>query len=762
MRLLIVESPNKVKKIQGFLGDGWRVAASVGHIRDLPKDALGFAIEGQRIVSSYVNQGDKVGRLRALANKAESIFLATDPDREGEAIAWHLQQVLGRKPTYHRVAFHEITKTAVQTAVAAPGQVDLALVGAQQARRILDRAVGWFVSPTVSSALGKEARSAGRVQTPALRLVVDREREIAAFQSVTYLVPEAVLSPPGIDQSFTAKLCELNGAPLAHTLTDPQQATTLLERLRPGPWSVAELTTKPRTVNPPAPFTTSTAQQAASVSLKWTPKATMAALQKLFEEGHITYHRTDSVALSEESVTALRAVIEQEFGADLLPDAPRVFATKDANAQEAHEAIRPTHPETGPDIVAGDLGRLYRLIWQRTVASQMQAGLDDVTTVTVATASEPAALFRTKGIITRTVGWRQLTAKGADDESSKDDDEQGPLPPFTSGQDLVLNELLARQKKTKPAARFTQASLIKTLEAKGVGRPSTFASIVDLILARGYVVDEKRKLRATDLGCRLIDWVVVHYAGDFVEIDYTARLEAQLDAMAAGTQPWEPGTVTVVQGLLERAKAAGLKRDPFAAAAGPEIAEGVLCPACDGPMRLVEAPKGSFYGCLKKTCRATRNLDGSTAILPGVSCPLCKKPMRKMTRKASDSDSPSPGFAGCTGYPTCRGTRPLDADGNVVAPVIVTDHHCPLCHEAAMQQRSGQYGPFLACTTVHRKKLCKGMLNEDGTVGPKHFPLHSEQRCEKCGAKAVVVTAARGPFLACYKRTCKWTMPLPD
>ncbi|MBI4423730.1 MAG: DNA topoisomerase I, partial [Elusimicrobia bacterium] len=452
------------------------------------------------------------------------------------------------------------------------------------ARRVLDRVVGWVVSPTLRAA-GKQARSAGRVQSVALRLVAEREREIGKFKTVDYFVLSARLEKPGSPPPFTARLVAWKGAPLAQRLADPGVAEKAVAWCARQAWRVLACDRRDSVRHAPPPFTTATAQQAASVRLTLNPDATMKLLQELFEDGKITYHRTDSTALAPEAVESARAVIARDFPPEFLPPRPIAHATKAANAQEAHEAIRPTHPESGPDALgAGEAGRLYRLIWQRFIACQMAPALDQITVIDAACAPEswrtgdgklvPMGVFQARGKVTRFDGWRRLAGEDATDESKarrrkedgepeEDEDASEPLPVLEPGDALELRDLGALKRSTKPPPRYTQAALIKRLEHDGIGRPSTYAAILRTILVRGYVEEAKRKLHATPLGLAVTDFLVRHYAGNFVDLDYTARLEEALDRIARGEADWERVVTEASFAVLALAKRAGLWGNPL-------------------------------------------------------------------------------------------------------------------------------------------------------------------------------------------------------
>jgi len=587
MKLVIVESPNKVGKIKGFLGPDYRVAASFGHVRDLPsKGDLAVKFEGGRILPTYValeRSARHIQELGELAKKADEVLLATDPDREGEAIAWHVSRLLGER-AYRRVVFHSITKTEVQKAMANARPLDQHLVDAQQARRVLDRVVGWVVSPTLRK-VSKEARSAGRVQSVALRLVAEREKDIQKHSVVDYFVLSAKLEKPGAPPPFAAKLVTWKAHPLGQRLRDPALAEKTVAWARTVPWRVLSCDRRDSARNAPPPFTTATVQQAASVRLGFNPDVTMKLLQSLFEDGKITYHRTDSTALAPESIKEARDVIAKQLPPEYLPKSPILHATKSANAQEAHEAIRPTHPDAGPDALgAGDAGKLYRLIWQRFIACQMAPGRDQITTIDVACApgawktdkgeTVPMGIFQAKGKVLLFDGWRKLAGEDATEELKKkgkkdadepdDDESDAELPLLNPGDALNLLDIAAQKRSTKPPPRFTQASLIKKLEAEGIGRPSTYAAIMRVILERGYVQEQKRKLHATPLGLGVTDFLVRHYSGNFIDLDYTARLEEDLDRIARGEADWEKVVTEASFAVVALARRAGLWYDPLA------------------------------------------------------------------------------------------------------------------------------------------------------------------------------------------------------
>ena len=611
--LLIVESPNKIKKLKSFLPSHYRIEASVGHIRDLPKSGgLGITFANGAVTPNYetiAEKGNKVAELRAAARDADDIILATDPDREGEGIAWHIMQAIG-KHNYRRATFNAITAAAVTDALAHPRSIDMHLVNAQQARRVLDRTVGWLVSPTCKRGTGNDqARSAGRVQSAALRIVTERELEIRAFTPTDYFVLRAHLEVPGVAPSFWAQLThyQRDGS---LTLIKPgfltkAEADTAKRTCDGTTWTVERCDRATVKKNPYPPFTTSTVTQAASVTLGWSPDRTMKILQSLFEAGEITYHRTDSTALAPEAIAMARDYIAQSFPASYLPDRPHQYASKSANAQEAHEAIRPTHPEHGPDHLTGDNGSLYRLIWLRFIACQMTAGQDAETQMDVIAGSNPVApvaRFHARGSTLVFDGWRILMAAAQEDESrgakkkrgesidteddESDDGDGAILPMTTSGQQLRHKEIKLKAQKTKAPSRYTQASLIKKLEQLGIGRPSTYAAIVSKILDYDYITeDKKRKLAATDIGIALIAFLIKAYGGNFIDLAYTAQMEDDLDRVSRGELEWEPTITKVANDLLVLAQHAGLGYNPLT---GEERTSGSRDPSA--PIKTYAAP----------------------------------------------------------------------------------------------------------------------------------------------------------------------------
>ena len=568
-KLVIVESPTKARTIRKYLGDEFRVEASMGHVRDLPAGAdeipkdikkkswsrLGVDVEND-FQPVYVIPRDKkkvVSELKKALKNADELFLATDEDREGESIGWHLVQVLKPKVPTRRMVFHEITPEAIQRALEKPREIDEKLVQAQETRRVLDRLVGYVVSPLLWKKVAPKL-SAGRVQSVAVRILVLRERERMAFVSGSYWDLKALLDRSG--NGFDAQMIELDGTRIATgrdfdentgkiidgrnvVLLDEKTAKLLLDNLEGRPIRVASVEKKQSTRKPYAPFTTSTLQQEANRKLGWTARRTMQVAQRLYENGHITYMRTDSVNLSDQAVTAARSLVAERYGSDYLSPKPRRFQTKAKGAQEAHEAIRPAGSEMRPaqEInVSGDEARLYDLIWKRTVATQMGEARIEHTSVRFEVTEEESgqvATFRSSGREVLFPGFLRAYVEGSDDPEAALDDQSAPLPPLVEGQDVDCKKLEAVGHETKPPARFTEATLVKTLEEMGIGRPSTYATIIDTVQARGYVRTEGRQLIPT-FTAMAVTGLLESTHRDVVDTDFTADMEKKLDAIADG------------------------------------------------------------------------------------------------------------------------------------------------------------------------------------------------------------------------------------
>lgn len=590
-KLLILESPGKVKKVQEILGSGWKVAASVGHVRDLPVKEMGVTAPDFKPQYIPTDRGKEVlSRLAALVKNAEAVYLATDPDREGEAIAWHLQDALKLKDA-KRVTYSEITESAIKEALAAPRAIDMHLVAAQEGRRALDRLCGYMVSGPLANAIGAagEKLSAGRVQSPAVRLVVEREREIKSFQSTTHYTVEATFeSVDNITDGWKAAW------QLKPWLGEEEYLLEKVVAEKVAALRAFEVVDCKETENasaPPAPFTTSSLQQAASNALKFTPKQTMQLAQKLYEGGHITYMRTDSPNLSKEAVQALRAFCEEQGWP--VVEKPRTWKSKEG-AQEAHEAIRPTHVEIEEAGEMADEKALYRLIRLRSLASQLTDALYAVRILQLkADIDGKAVLFEAKGRTLLAPGWKMLTQQDATVDAEADSDTQepdNPVPAMKPGSVATALTGTVIIKKTKPAARFTEASLVRELEKRGIGRPSTYAAILDTIMSRGYVKTDKRNLVPTPLGETVVDALCGKFS--FADYEFTRSMEQALDDIAEGKAEYRAVVAKAHAQLEEELQA-------FAKASGKS------CPKCGKPMvHRVKKPgkdgKGGydFWGCM--------------------------------------------------------------------------------------------------------------------------------------------------------------------
>ncbi|HEX2513499.1 MAG TPA: type I DNA topoisomerase [Chloroflexota bacterium] len=686
MKLVIVESPKKARTIAGFLGPGYRVAASMGHVRDLPAKGLGIDV-GKDFAPLYEvlpRAGKALAALRKAAAGAEGVLLATDPDREGEAIAWHLVQAL-RLPRarYQRITFHEISRRAVTAALASPRALDAHLVDAQQARRVLDRLVGYELSPLLWRQV-QRGTSAGRVQSVALRLVVDREREIAAFVPREYWTIDVRLRPQG-ESPPDGPAGEPDGAPFLARLetvdgrkaeiADETTARLLEGQLRGARYRVLERGQETVTRQPPPPFTTSTLQQTAGARLRLGAKRTMALAQALYEAGLVTYMRTDSVSVSDAAVDAARRLIGARFGAPYVPPSPRRYRTRSRNAQEAHEAIRPVEVERTPaDLrpsLGGDEWRLYDLIWKRMVASQMAGARYTRDVALVEGVNERRFGLRATATTLTFPGWLAIYGQGAGateappaQRGEEGAEDEGPgnerLPPLAPGQPLTLEDVLPAQHFTRPPPRYTEASLVKALEEAGVGRPSTYATVVTTIQDRGYVqvgAGAARRgpapLVPTDLGNAACDFLVQHFPR-IVDPPFTAEMESALDEIAGGRLAWTamlhdfyaPFAETVGKARAARpaagrpAAAQPTQRRPTAPGGAPQAGAGAgTCPQCGRPLVQRVSQFGPFLGCSGyPACRYVQREQGKREGRKPAGRPRTARPRRP----ASRPDSPSP------------------------------------------------------------------------------------------------------------------------
>ncbi len=695
-KLVIVESPAKAKTIGKYLGSGYTVKASMGHVRDLPKSTLGVEVADD-FAPKYLVPRDKVKtvkELKASVQNAREIYLATDPDREGEAIAWHLMHATEatNKPV-RRVVFHEITREAVTEAMAHPRDIDMQLVDAQQARRVLDRLVGYGVSPLLWKKV-KRGLSAGRVQTAALRIVVEREREVLAFVPVEYWSLEAELSKRTAtgkgkrsQDTFKAALIKVHGKKAE--LKTGWETQEIVQGLDGAAYRVGTVTRKETQRRPSAPFTTSTLQQEASRKLGYAVRRTMQIAQELYEgvdlgpegtQGLITYMRTDSTNVAGSAQQAARAVISVRFGPEYVPEKPPFYAKKSKGAQEAHEAIRPTSPQRDPASVkpflSGPQFKLYQLVWQRFVASQMRPAILDNTGVDIRAgkpellaSGEAPFLFRATGSVVKFPGFLAVYQAGRDDGET-DELDKGALPPLAEGEELDLLRLLPEQHFTQPPPRYSEATLVKALEERGIGRPSTYAPTIGTLQARSYVTVEEKKLVPTELGMVVNDLLVEHFPNIF-DVGFTSKLEEELDEIATGDRSWVPtmhefygpftATLQQAEKTMERVR---IKDEP----------SDEVCDKCGRPMVIKLGKFGKFLACSGfPECRNSKPLLQKI----GVTCPNCKE--GEIVERRSKKGR---AFFGCERYPAC----------DFVAWNKPVNEPCPRCGSPYMVEagRKGQ------------------------------------------------------------------------
>ncbi len=701
--LIIVESPAKTRTIRQFVGGDYELAASMGHVRDLPKTTLGVEPD-KDFECKYVvirERSPVLKKLQAAARRAKTVYLATDPDREGEAIAYHLAQALKLRDP-RRIEFNEITRRAVTAALAKPRAIDLKRVEAQQARRVLDRLVGYTLSPLLQQKLRKRGLSAGRVQSVAVRLICDREREIQAFVPEEWWDIVAEVSPPGEPQTFPAKLVQKDGK--AIRIPNEEQARPIADEIWDSPLRVERVKPTEQSRSPQPPFITSTLQQEAAHRLGMSARQVMRVAQQLYEgveiggEGHvglITYMRTDSTRIAAEAVQEAREVIAERFGDDLVPEKPRAYAAR-AGAQEAHEAIRPTSPARLPDQVKPYLdetqARLYQLIWSRFIASQM-ANMRLL--VTVVDVSAGPYLLRGRGVKVMFPGFSLVYPSR---------EREAFMPELKQGWLLDLRALSALQRFTEPPPRYTEAALVRALEAKGIGRPSTYAPIIGAIQERGYVYLEDKRFRPTDLGFTVTDKLVQHFP-DIMDVEFTAGMESKLDAIEEGSAQWVEVLREFYRPFSRAVARAEQAMEPVTVAA-QETEE--VCEECGRPMLLRVGRRGPFLACSGfPECRNTRPAPGTkeeqrprrSADEPtDIVCDKCGKPMVIRSGRRGR-------FVACTGYPKCRNTRPLPEE-EAAAAKAAEGAVCPKCGRP-MALRQGRYGPFLGCTGYPE---CRGIL----------------------------------------------------
>jgi DNA topoisomerase-1 len=714
MNLIIVESPTKAKTISKFLGSDFQVESSYGHIRDLPKSKMGIDTENN-FQPSYViptKARKAVNKLKKLSEKASLVVLAPDEDREGEAIAWHLVEAL-QLPSEKtkRIAFHEITETAIKEALNNPREIDMKMVNAQQARRILDRLVGYELSPFLWKKVAK-GLSAGRVQSVAVRFIVEREREIQAFVPEEYWTITAYLNQKEKEKNFLeAKLNKIQGKTIKKLgIKSEEEKNKIIKDLEGAKYVVANIVKKETSKKPPAPFTTSTLQQTANRWLGFSSKQTMTIAQRLYEGiqvkgegqvGLITYMRTDSMNLSQNFLGQAGKYLKQNLGNKYAPASPRVFKTKSKNAQEAHEAIRPTNIFWDPESLKSSLDtgqyKLYKLIWQRSLATQMPPAKMDSTTLDI-DATDTAYQFRATGQVLKFDGYLKIYP-----EQSK----ELQLPKVTKGEELDLKDLLGEQHFTKPPARYSDAGLVKEMENYGIGRPSTYAPIISTVIARNYVNrDDNKKLAPTDIAFVVNDLLVKHFS-QIVDYEFTAQMETDLDDVATGNKEWQP----VV---------------------------------------------GQFYEPFHKNLLSKYEEISKNDIMPEEKseekCDKCGSQMIVKTGRYGK-------FLACSGFPDCKNIKPLDENGkkdksNEDVEKLRKKYKNEVCDKCGspMDIKNGKFGPFLACTAYPKCKNIKNIKENDNSTGIT---------CPECGkGKIVKKRSKRGVFYACDQYPeCKTIFP---
>jgi len=697
-KLVIVESPTKAKTIGKFLGADYVVESSYGHVRDLPKSKLGIDPENnfapQYIIPKKAQV--QVAELKKLASKAGEIILATDEDREGEAIAWHISELFREKGALKngvdtkRIAFHEITKRAIEEALKHPRGLDMNLVDAQQARRVLDRLVGYELSPFLWRKI-RYGLSAGRVQSVAVRLVVEREREILAFNKEEYWSIEGKFQKG--KSVFPAKLQTVEGVSLGKMdIQSEAAAKKILGRFEGAKYFVGNISTKQLQRNPAPPFTTSTLQQEAARKLGFSAKQTMVIAQQLYENGHITYMRTDSLNLAASATAQAKEVIETQFGKTYALPSPRYFANKSKGAQEAHEAIRPTDlsKKLGDGFDLADRGqkRLYDLIWKRTVASQMQAASVEQTAADIETENKQF-IFRANGQVVIFDGFIRVYTEGRDEDG---EEEEGTLPALETGEKITAKEILPIQHFTEPPARYTDATLIKILEAAGVGRPSTYAPTLSTIQDREYVEKMDKKYKPTEIGAAVTDMLVENFP-EIVDINFTSHIEEEFDLIAEGKIKWP----SVIREFYEPFKK-HLNEKEVSVIKKIEVSD-TPCPHCGKLMLIKFGRMGKFLACPEEGSKITLPLPEEAAKIKeleektkGEMCPICGKPM--MVKRGRFGY-----FLGCSDYPKCKGISKIwNKTGFKCPNCLTTPERAERSGDVVEKRGRGRGKPFYACT----------------------------------------------------------------
>ncbi len=797
--LVIVESPAKAKTIGKYLGKQYVVKASLGHVKDLPKKDLAVDVERDFTPRYEVIEGKKklIAELKQAAKGMDSVYLAADPDREGEAICWHLQEELEPKkpgkPAIFRVMFNEITANAVKRAFDKPTAVNINLVEAQQARRVLDRLVGYKISPLLWDKV-RRGLSAGRVQTVALRLIVDREREIRAFQKLEYWTIDVSLNakkPPVLNARLNKRADE------APQISNAESADAIVADLDGATYIVRSVATREKRRNPVPPFITSTLQQEASRKLRFSVRRTMGLAQGLYEGkeigkegsvGLITYMRTDSTRVSEDALAEVRGFVSERYGKEYLPESANIYKTKKA-AQDAHEAIRPTSvlrtPESLEKFLAEDELKLYRLIWMRFIASQMMPALFDQTTIDIATngKSKVDYLFRATGSVLKFDGFLKVYEEGKDQKDDEDEDLKHKLPVVAEGETLKFKEILPEQHFTEPPPRYNEATLVKKLESDGVGRPSTYASILSTIQDREYVKKDGGKFVPTELGMVVTDLLVESF-DDLFDVKYTARMEEELDEIEEGKLEWRTAMADFYGRFEKDLEHAARNMTDIKRMERPTD---LICEKCGNPMVIKWGKHGSFIACKGyPECSNTREL---TVDLPDIDnanlgeqdeteyCENCGRPM--VLKKGRFGQ-----FFACSGYPDCKTTKQI---GGEQRKDVALEEKCPQCGNNLVKKH-GRYGEFVACSNYPTCKYVKqktigvpcpncsqGEVVERRSkrgrtfYGCNRYPECDfvawgkpiPEKCPECGSSYLIEKYLKsGPVAQCPNAECKYKHPL--
>lgn len=727
-KLAIVESPTKAKTISRFLGKDWDVQSSFGHIRDLPKSKLGIDPENNFEPEYVIPTKAKktVANLKKRITKTTEIYLATDEDREGEAIAWHLIHALKLIPSNtKRIAFHEITKTAVKEAIDNPRELDINMVNAQQARRILDRIVGYKLSPWLWKKVAK-GLSAGRVQSVAVRLIVEREKEIEAFKADEYWTILGEFEKGS--EIITAQLSKINDKRVAKLdIKNEKEAAKIKKEAETLNYSITDINSREEKKNPPTPLTTSLLQQEANRKLGFSSKQTMMLAQQLYEgielggkesEGLITYMRTDSQNLSDKFITEARELIESTFGKEYLPASPNIYKTKSKNAQEAHEAIRPTNVSYRPDEIKQFLNdrqyKLYKLIWNRSVASQMESAQVNVTTISIAD-KDNKYTFTTTGSIIKFYGYLKVYSNFTGSDL---------LPACEKGNKVNLNKIINEQHFTKPPARYSDAGLVKELEKKGIGRPSTYATIISTIIARNYVTREEKRLKPTDIGVVVAGLLLKHFS-EIMDYTFTANMEEDLDEIALGKKEWQPvigSFFTPFMSNLEK-KYDEVSKDDLVEKTEEQ------CEKCGADMIIKMARFGKFMACINyPECKNTKNIGSDNKPENESIDEQCEKCGSDLVIKHGRFGK----FIACSNYPDCKYTKQI---------VDETGADCPDCGKGKIVAKRTKTGrTFYAC---NKYPDCK-------------FALWQKPNGESCPECKSLLVFGKDDKIFCSNKECKY------